>query len=88
MSDQEEKRVYLQFQTDLLQSKFKGTHTEAQMVERLVLLCENKNKYALRGLATAKLVCSPDSRMGNSIWEKGAIYRMEGIAADPLKFPE
>jgi hypothetical protein len=72
---------YQQFYVELLNSKFKGSHTEAQMVERLIGLCQRKNKYALRALESAKLSCAPDSRMSNSIWASGAIYGMVNVAA-------
>lgn len=87
MSTNQDETEYRQFQVDLLNSRFKGTHTEAQMVDRLMKLCEKKNRFALEGLANAKLVCTPDSRMANSVWDKGAIYRMQSIASDPLQHP-
>lgn len=72
---------YQNFYVDLLNSKFKGTHTEAQMVERLVELCKKKNTYALRAVRNAKLIYAPDSRMSNSIWTTGAIYQLGNAAA-------
>jgi hypothetical protein len=81
MSNDDEAREYQQFRVDLLRSKFKGSHTESQMVERLIQLCQKGNKYALRGLADAKLAYAPDSRMANSIWESGAIYKMADVSS-------
>lgn len=75
-----EKAEYHQFHVDLLNSKFKGTHTERQMIERLIELYQNGNRYALRALADAKLVNTPDSRMRNSIWQIGAIYSVADVA--------
>ena len=80
MNDDIETKEYNQFRVDLLNSKFKGVHTEAQMVERIIELCQKKNRYALQALGAAKLTCTPDSRMKNSVWEKGAIYAMADIA--------
>jgi hypothetical protein len=80
MSDDPEFHEYQQFRVDLLNSKFKGTYTEEQMIERLICICTKKNKYALRAIEEAKLNCAPDSRMLNSIWTKGAIYSMANIA--------
>jgi hypothetical protein len=80
MDNDIEAREYRQFQVDLLNSKFKGAHTEKEMIERLILLCQKRNRHALRGIAEAKLCYAPDSRMSNSIWEKGAIYSLTDIA--------
>lgn len=80
MSEDIQITEYNQFRVDLLNSKFKGTHTERQMVERLIELYERKNIYALRALEAAKLELAPDSRMANSIWENGAIYQLSDVA--------
>lgn len=79
---------YRQFQVDLLNSKFKGTHSEREMVERLIKLCEANNPFALRGLQSAKLVYAPDSRMKNSIWETGAIYQMAAVETPEQTGPQ
>jgi hypothetical protein len=81
MSEDNEAKQYNQFRVDLLNSKFNGVHSEQQMIERLFELCRTKNRYALRGLEDAKLSCSPDSRMTNSIWITGAIYSMMNVAS-------
>jgi hypothetical protein len=81
MNDDSEAKEYPQFKVDLLNSKFKGTHTETQMIERLIQLCQKKNRYALRGVAEAKLTYAPDSRMSNSVWKNGAIYAMCNVAS-------
>ncbi len=81
MNAEDEAKEYAQFRVDLLNSKFKGTHTERQMVERLIDLCQRKkNRYALCAVADAKLTYAPDARMSNSIWETGAIYHIENVA--------
>lgn len=36
MIEEDEAKEYQQFRVDLLNSKFKGTHSEQQMIERLV----------------------------------------------------
>jgi hypothetical protein len=81
-------KEYRQFQVDLLNSKFKGTHTEREMVERLIKLCDAKNPFALRGLEATKLVCAPDSRMKNSIWDSGAIYHMAAVETPEQTGPQ
>lgn len=81
MTEDNEAKQYQQFRVDLLNSKFKGTHSEQQMIERLIELRRTKNRYALRALEEAKLSCSPDSRMVNSIWVTGAIYSMANVAS-------
>ena len=75
---------YNQFRVDLLNSKFKGTHTEAQMIERLIQLCQQKNKFALHAISEARLTLAPDARMQNSVWATGAIYGLADIA-NPLQ---
>lgn len=81
MTEDDEAKEYQQFRVDLLNSKFKDSHSEQQMIERLMELCRTKNRFALRGLAEAKLAYAPDSRMANSIWESGAIYSMINVAS-------
>lgn len=81
MSNDDEDKEYHRFWVDLLNSKYKGSHTEQQMVERLIQLCQKGNKYARRGLAEAKLAYAPDSRMSNSIWKSGAIYKMADVSS-------
>lgn len=85
MSMDQEEKAYRQFQVDLLNSRFKGTHTEAEMIERLMVLCAARNRFALQGLANAKLACPPDSRMANSVWANGEIYKMQSITSDTLQ---
>lgn len=80
MNAKDEDREYQQFRVDLLNSKFKGTHTEEQMIERLIQLCQKGSRHALKGLATAQLTSAPDSRMSNSIWKTGAIYGMVDVS--------
>jgi len=87
-STDEETIEYRTFQVDLLNSKFKGTYTEREMLERLASLCAKRNRHALRALEDAKLVLSPESRMGNSIWASGAIYTLSDIASPPLSHSE
>lgn len=41
---------YRQFQVDMLNAKHKGTHTEEQIVDRLIELFLNGNLYAKRAL--------------------------------------
>lgn len=76
MTDDIERSEYNQFRVDLLSSKFKGVHTERQMIERLLDLYARKNRYAVKALVDAKVVMGPDSRMSNSIWESGQIYNV------------
>lgn len=76
MSEDPDRIEYNQFRVDLLNSKFKGSHTEAQMIERLMDLYARRNKYAVKALVDARLVLGPDSRMSNSIWESGQIYNV------------
>lgn len=88
MSEDDEAMEYQQFRVDLLNSKFKGTHSEQQMIERLIQLCQKRNRYALRGLENAKLTYAPDSRMVNSIWQSGAIYAMTNVASPSQTGPD
>ena len=73
-------REYHQFYADLLASKWKGSNTEDQMIERLIGLCERRNMYALRARDHAKLTYAPNAFKANSVYANGAIYRMENIA--------
>lgn len=57
------------------------------MIERLVKLCQNHNRFALKGLADAKLTYAPDSRMANSVYSKGAIYSMSNVASPSQSGP-
>ena len=88
MSEDTEAREYLQFQADLLTSKFKGTHTEMEMTDRLIELYQKGNRYAKRGLEAAKLTYVPDSRMANSVWGNGAIYNMIDAGSPPQTGPK
>ena len=81
MTPDDEDREYREFQVDLLNSKFKGTHTETEMIERLVALYRKGNRHARRGLQNAKLTLAPDSRASNSVWKEGAIYNMVDVAS-------
>ena len=87
-STDEDTIEYRTFQVDLLNAKFKGTHTEREMVERLITLCAKQNRHALRALNETKMVLSPDSRMNNSIWASGAIYTLTDISSPPLSQKE
>jgi hypothetical protein len=74
--------AWLQFRTDCLSSKLKGTHTEKELLVRLIELSAAKNPHAQSAIKAAKMAYAPDSRMCNSIWEIGAIFAM-GDAASP-----
>ena len=87
MTTDDEDREYRQFQVDLLNSKFKGTHTETEMIERLIELYRKGNRHARRGLENAKLILAPDSRASNSIWKTGAIYDMVDVASPTQSGP-
>jgi hypothetical protein len=77
-------REYNQFMADLLNAKFNKTHTEGQMVEKLIQLCQNGNVYALRDLEKAKLSDSSGAIMANPIYKTGAIFDMTDISS-PLQ---
>lgn len=88
MNSDKETHEYNLFRVDLLNSKFKGAHTEREMIERLIDLCQRNNRHALRALAAAKLELAPDARMANSIWSTGAIYHLSNIATPEQTGPQ
>jgi hypothetical protein len=53
------------------------------MTERIIQLAQKGNQYALRGVAAAKRLGVPDSRMANSIWKLGEVYMVVNIASPP-----
>ena len=80
MSNDQDLREYRQLQVDLLASKFKGSHTEAELVERLASLCQRKNKYATRALKRAKLWLAPNPIKANSFYGSAANLESSNVA--------
>jgi hypothetical protein len=79
----EEDRQYHEFRIDLLNSKFRGAHTEAEMIERLINLCHRGNRHALRALSEAKLTYAPGALRSSSVYAKGAVYSLVDVSSPP-----